>query len=90
MVLVTSLEVFVSADDVVCRRRGQVEVIVGVDEGKKESGVMVGLEEFSEETEPRVLLCNKSNCGSDRESEGTVVEVKAEESECVGDEEREG
>ena len=76
-----------SADGVVCGRRGLAEAIVGVDEGKKESGVMVGLEEFSEETEPRVLLCNESNCSSVRES---GVEVRAEESECVGDEEREG
>jgi len=45
----------------------------------------VGLEEFSEKTEPRVLLCNKSNCSSNHESESTVVEVKAKESECIGD-----
>jgi len=87
MVLVISLEVFVSADGVVCRRRGQVEVIVGIDERKKELEVMVGLKEFSEKTESRVLLCNKSNCSSNCKSEGTVVEVKAEELECIGDKE---
>jgi len=69
----------------VCGRRRQVEVIIGIDEGKKELGVIVGLKEFSEKTEPRVLLCNKSNCSSNHESESTVVEVKAEESECIGD-----
>ena len=47
----------------------------------------MGLEEFSEETEPRVLLCNKSNCGSNHESKSIVVEVKAEESKCISDEE---
>jgi len=87
------LEPFVSAGGVVSGRRGRVELIVGVDEGKMELGVMVGLEELSDDDEakPSVLLFNESNCGNVRGFEGAeMVEVNAKPSECKGDEEGEG